>query len=75
MTKNVSKNEFMYVNGSEKVILSFQPGLKKRELERYTFPWVSEMKFRRAMVRFLVSHEITEMAGKIDGDSRKTILF
>ncbi|RKF56379.1 putative integral membrane protein duf125 [Erysiphe neolycopersici] len=69
VTKNVSKNyrNFMYVNGSEKVILSFQSELKNGELERYTFPWVSEMKFRNAIVRFLINHEITEMAGKIDG--------
>ncbi|POS86241.1 hypothetical protein EPUL_001445 [Erysiphe pulchra] len=69
VTKNVSKNErkFMYVNGSEKVVLSFQHGLENEELERYTFPWVSEMKFRKAIVRLLASHEITEMAGKVDG--------
>ncbi|KAI6250410.1 hypothetical protein HI914_02057 [Erysiphe necator] len=73
VTKTVSKNyhNFEIVNGSEKFVFSFHHGLDIEELERYTYPWVSEMKFRKTIVEFLVKHEITEMAGTIDGDSSK----
>lgn len=68
LTKIISRNEnnFINLNGLVPKVIASHDRLRNTVLHKHTYPWLYEMYYRKEIAQFLMNHEITEMAEKID---------
>lgn len=58
----------LFVNGENKIIRSSSRiNAGNIGLEKYTYPWLWELRYRELTLFFLVDHEITCMKGELEG--------
>ncbi|KAF4624830.1 hypothetical protein G7Y89_g13335 [Cudoniella acicularis] len=68
VTKSVSDDSrFAYTNASQPSILASRAPPNTAQISTLTYKWYQEMKDRRSLIEFLITHEITAMQDSSNG--------